>query len=50
MACGYVYDLSIGDPKEGVPPGTTFEELPTDWLCPMCGIGKSWFQKVGQQA
>ena len=45
MACGYVYDPAIGDPGEGIPAGTSFEELPADWLCPMCGIGKPWFQK-----
>ena len=36
--CGYVYDEAKGDPDNGVKPGTKFEDLPADWVCPMCGV------------
>lgn len=35
--CGYIYDPEIGDPDNGVAPGTPFEDLPADWYCPACG-------------
>jgi len=41
--CQYVYDPSVGDPSNGVPPGTPFEELPDEWVCPVCGVAKSMF-------
>ena len=41
--CGYVYDESLGDPDHGVAPGTKWEDVPEDWLCPTCGIGKDMF-------
>ena len=41
--CGYIYDPAIGDPENGVEPGTPFEELPDDWLCPVCFVGKERF-------
>jgi len=41
--CGYVYDPEEGDPDNGVEPGTTFEDLPDDWVCPVCGAGKDQF-------
>ena len=44
-ACGYAYDEEIGDPDNGIAPGTAFEDLPDDWMCPMCGVGKSMFIK-----
>ena len=43
--CGYVYDPSIGDPTSGIDPGTAFEELPDDWVCPECGAPKDMFEK-----
>lgn len=43
--CGYVYDPAVGDPDAGVKPGTVFEKLPDDWVCPVCGAGKSEFEK-----
>jgi len=46
QACRYVYDMRKGDPKKGIAPGTTFEELPEDWHCPDCGAAKSMFNKV----
>ena len=44
--CGYIYDPEIGDPEHGVTPGTPFEELSEDWVCPVCGAPKSQFVKV----
>ncbi len=41
--CGFVYDPVKGDPDHGVPAGTAFENLPDDWVCPDCGVGKSEF-------
>ena len=43
--CGYVYDPAIGDEKTGVAPGTSWEEVPEDWVCPICGLGKEVFDK-----
>lgn len=45
-ACPYVYDPAVGDPKGGIAPGTPFEEIPDDWVCPICGLSKSKFQKI----
>ena len=42
--CGYVYDPEVGDPTANVPPGTAFEDLPDDWVCPDCGVGKEMFE------
>lgn len=44
--CGYVYDPAIGDPKNGIPPGTAFEDLPDDWHCPRCKNDKTKFNKA----
>lgn len=41
--CGYVYDPAQGDPENGIKPGTPFEALPADWVCPECGVGKEDF-------
>jgi len=41
--CGYVYDPEQGDPKNGIEPGTPFEDLPEDWVCPSCGAEKEAF-------
>ena len=43
--CGYVYDPENGDPDGSIAPGTAFEDLPDDWLCPICGMGKEVFAK-----
>jgi rubredoxin len=47
MACGYIYDPAVGVPENGIAPGTPFEDLPDDWVCPECGVGKDMFEKVG---
>ncbi|MFB0566499.1 MAG: rubredoxin [Candidatus Aminicenantaceae bacterium] len=45
-ACGYIYDPEKGDPDHGINPGTPFEALPDDWVCPQCGVSKEFFQKI----
>ncbi len=42
--CMYEYDPAQGDPENGIAPGTPFEELPDDWVCPICGAGKELFE------
>lgn len=44
--CGYIYDPAEGDPDNGVEPGTAFEDVPEDWLCPLCGVGKEDFSPL----
>jgi len=46
VICGYVYDPAKGDREGGIKPGTPFEELPDDWVCPDCGAPKSEFEKM----
>ena len=41
--CGYEYDPAVGDPDNGIEPGTAFEDLPDDWTCPICGVSKDEF-------
>ncbi len=43
QVCGYIYDPEVGDSVGGVPPGVPFEELPQDWVCPVCGADKDQF-------
>ena len=44
--CGYEYDPAAGDPEGGIAPGTPFEELPADLVCPLCGVGKDSFSEA----
>lgn len=44
--CEWVYDPEIGDPDGGIPAGTPFEDIPEDWVCPVCGVGKDDFRPV----
>ncbi|MBQ2713256.1 MAG: rubredoxin [Clostridia bacterium] len=44
--CGYSYDPAVGDEANGIAPGTPFADLPDDWVCPLCGVGKENFQEV----
>ncbi len=46
LVCGYEYDPDLGDPAGGVEPGTSFDDLPDDWLCPVCGAGKDEFEEA----
>jgi len=41
--CGYIYDPAEGDPQAGIEPGTPFEDLPVDYICPICAAGKDEF-------
>jgi rubredoxin len=45
-ACGYIYDEALGDPDGGIVPGTKWEDIPDDWVCPVCGVGKDGFEEV----
>ena len=45
-ACGLIYDEARGDPDSGLPPGTRFEDIPEDWRCPVCGVGKADFRPI----
>ena len=42
--CQWVYDPEIGDPEQGIEPGVAFENLPDDYVCPLCGVGKEEFE------
>jgi rubredoxin len=44
VVCSYIYDPAVGDPDNGVPPGTSFENIQEDWVCPLCGAGKEEFE------
>lgn len=44
--CGYVYDPEKGDPEHGIAPGTPWEEVPDDWVCPVCDLDKSVFYPI----
>jgi rubredoxin len=44
--CGYIYDPEKGDPENGILPGTLFEDLPEDWVCPECGAPKEDFEPI----
>ncbi|MEG0856353.1 MAG: rubredoxin [Terrisporobacter sp.] len=44
--CGYMYDPELGDPDNGIAPGTLFEDIPDDWLCPLCSVKKDDFSKT----
>jgi rubredoxin len=46
QVCGYIYDPDVGDPDNGVEAGTSFEDIPEDWVCPQCGASKDEFEAV----
>jgi len=46
QACGYVYDPAVGDIDGGIKPGTAFEDIPDDWVCPVCGVSKDDFELI----
>ncbi|MCR8922024.1 FAD-dependent oxidoreductase [Dasania sp. GY-MA-18] len=46
IVCGWIYDEKVGDPDSGIAPGTKFEDIPDDWLCPDCGVGKDDFELI----
>ena len=45
VPCGYVYDPEVGDPDSGIVAGTSFEDLPDGWVCPVCGMDKTSFER-----
>ncbi len=47
--CGYEYDPSVGDPDNGIAEGVEFEELPEDWVCPLCAASKEEFEAVAEE-
>ncbi len=47
VICGYIYDPAEGEPGAGIEPGTSFEDLPDDWVCPECGAPKDQFERIG---
>lgn len=44
--CDWVYDPAVGDPDNGVPAGTAFEDIPDTWVCPVCGVPKTDFEPI----
>lgn len=46
MTCGYIYNEAEGEPEDGIAPGTAWEDVPEDWICPECGTPKSDFEMV----
>ncbi len=46
--CGFVYDPVEGDPDSGIAPGTAFEDIPDDWMCPVCGVTKDDFEPIDE--
>ncbi len=50
VVCGYIYDPAEGDPDSGIAPGTPFEEIPDDWVCPICGVTKDDFELLEDEA
>ena len=44
--CGYIYDEETGDPENGIEPGTKWEDVPDDFFCPLCGVGKDQFSEA----
>ncbi len=46
LVCGWDYDPAVGDQANGIEPGTAFDDLPDEWVCPVCGVGKDQFEPV----
>ncbi|MGL6115221.1 rubredoxin [Cetobacterium sp. SF1] len=46
VVCDYVYDPELGDLDSGIEPGTAFEDIPEDWVCPICFVGKDQFEEI----
>ena len=44
IICGFIYDEKLGLPDDGISPGTKLDEIPDDWMCPDCGVGKEDFE------
>ena len=46
IVCGFIYDQEKGLPEEGISPGTAWDDIPDDWSCPECGVGKADFEMI----
>jgi rubredoxin len=46
IICAYIYDEALGNPDDGIAPGTKWEDVPADWICPDCGVSKSDFEMM----
>ena len=46
ILCGYIYDPEVGEEDGDIAPGTAFKDIPDDWLCPLCGVGKEEFETI----
>ena len=46
LVCGFIYDEARGLPEEGIPPGASWDDIPDDWECPECGVGKEDFEML----
>ncbi|TXH68827.1 MAG: rubredoxin [Thiothrix sp.] len=46
LVCGFMYEEEVGLPDEGIAPGTRWEDVPNDWICPECGVGKADFDMI----
>ena len=46
IICGWIYDEAVGDPDSGIEAGTKWEDIPEDWYCPDCGVGKEDFEMI----
>jgi rubredoxin len=46
LLCGFIYDEQQGWPEDGIAPGTRWQEVPEDWLCPECGATKMDFEMI----
>lgn len=46
VVCGFIYDEAVGMPWDGIPAGTKWDDVPADWVCPDCGVGKEDFEMV----
>ena len=48
IPCGYIYDPAVGEADGGILPGTAFEAIPADWVCPVCGVSKDEFEPLDE--
>jgi len=46
VICDYIYDPAVGDPDSGIAAGTSFDDIPDDWMCPLCGVDKTNFEAM----
>lgn len=46
IVCGWIYDEETGCPEENIAPGTRWQDVPEDWMCPDCGVGKEDFEMI----